>query len=218
MIYFVLIIGILIKFDKFVERVIMRTDKINADAGLKIANPFKTSRTNMTNPFKYQDFEGNDISFKGNTLQYADVFEGYKPSFKGVNKLKMVASSVAGSVTRTYSSMTESIVNFAKRISGWSVSAWNYAKNTNISDLPGIKHVKESIHNIDIKKGIKDTVDSVKSKISIPEWHLGFTDGLRDTWNTMVQKLNHKSITSDVPVAELRELWVNIIEEGKKVA
>ena len=198
----------------------MRTEKVNANAGLKIANPFKTSRTSTTNPFKYQDFEGNDISFKGNTLQYADVFEGYKPNFKGINKLKMVASSVAGSVTKIHSNVTESIVNFAKRIGNRLNSVWEYAKNTN-------KHIKDTIDNSILGRDIvdigKDITNSISAKIKLPEnYHLGWGDSIRETWSTMVNKLSHRKINSDLPVAELREMWVcenaKIAEEGKKVA
>ena len=68
----------------------------------KIANPFKTTRTSTTNPFKYNNFEGN-------TLQFADVFEGFKPSFKAapVNKMRMIASSVTGSMNKIKSSIPE---------------------------------------------------------------------------------------------------------------
>ena len=46
----------------------------------KIANPFRTSRNSTTNPFKYSNFEGN-------TLQFADVFEGFESKKIGKNCL-----------------------------------------------------------------------------------------------------------------------------------
>ena len=50
-----------------------KIDKVSGfNLGQKIANPFKTSRSMSTpNPFKYSNFEGN-------TLPFADVFEGFE--------------------------------------------------------------------------------------------------------------------------------------------
>ena len=49
-----------------------KINKVELNLGQKIANPFKTTRKSDTNPFKYSNFEGN-------TLQFADVFEGFEP-------------------------------------------------------------------------------------------------------------------------------------------
>ena len=78
-----------------------------------------------TNPFKFTNFEGN-------TLQFADVFEGFKPNFKA-NKMRMVASSVAGSMHKMRASIAEPIINFVKRVHSGLTSAWDYASTTNFT-------------------------------------------------------------------------------------
>ena len=79
----------------------------------KKASHIHTQRNSneVTNPFKFTNFEGN-------TLQFADVFEGFKPSFKSThaNKLRMIASSVTGTMSKIKSSIPESIANFVGRI------------------------------------------------------------------------------------------------------
>lgn len=112
-----------------------KINNVGLNLGQKIANPFKTSRNITTpNPFKYSNFEGNSLPF-------ADVFDGFEQ--KKVNKLKMISSSVAGSMTKMKSLLPESIVNFVNRVRGGISSAWNYAKNTNISDIAGIKNISD---------------------------------------------------------------------------
>ena len=88
----------------------------------KIANPFRTSRNSTTNPFKYSNFQGNTLPF-----EYADVFGGAKSN---TNKLRMIASSVAGSMNKMKSSIAEPIINFVNRVSENISSAWQYAKVT----------------------------------------------------------------------------------------
>ena len=85
----------------------MRINNVGLTPNQKCANPFKTSRNSTTNPFQ-------NVNFEGNTLQFADVFEGFQP--KNTSKLKMITSSVAGSMTKLRNSITEPIVNFVKRI------------------------------------------------------------------------------------------------------
>ena len=82
----------------------------------KIANPFRTSRNSTTNPFKYNNFEGTTLPLE----LAADVFAGTKT--EKPNRLKMIATSVTGSMNKMKSSFTESIVNFANRMKervGW---------------------------------------------------------------------------------------------------
>ena len=102
------------------------------------ASPIHTHRNSndVTNPFKFTNFEGN-------TLQFADVFEGFKP--QSSSRLRMIASSAAGAMNKIKSAIPESIANFVRKVktgvtSAWSHvnNAWDYAKNTNISDVPGI--------------------------------------------------------------------------------
>ena len=102
----------------------------------KKANSIHTHRNSneATNPFKFTNFEGN-------TLQFADVFEGFKP--QSASKLRMIASSVAGSMSKMRSSIAEPIVAFVNRVRAGVSHAWEYAKNTNISDIPGVKQTKD---------------------------------------------------------------------------
>ena len=141
-----------------------KINNVGLNLGQKIANPFKTSRNITTpNPFKYSNFEGNSLPF-------ADVFDGFEQ--KKVNKLKMISSSVAGSMTKMKSLLPESIVNFVNRVRGGISSAWNYAKNTNISDIAGIKNISEAWNNTmsmdvaDIGKGLSNSISGLGNSIS----------------------------------------------------
>ena len=109
----------------------------------KIANPFKTARkAGATDPFERNPFMYSN--FEGTTLPFADVFEGFKPSFKG-NKLKMVAASVTGSMTKLKTNIVEPVVNFAKRVYTGTkegvAAAWNLTFRTPISEVPGLKNI-----------------------------------------------------------------------------
>lgn len=133
----------------------------------KIANPFKTSRSSTTNPFKYNNFEGTTLPFELS----ADVFETQK-----TNKLKMVAASVTGSMNKIRSSIAEPIVAFVNRVRTGMTNAWEYAKSTNFSDLPGIRQTKDfllaerhlpEIYGLSsrfntIKEHVVSKIDSVK--------------------------------------------------------
>lgn len=137
-----------------------KINNVGLNLGQKIANPFKTSRNSTTNPFKYSNFEGN-------TLQFADVFEGFEPQ-KNTSKLKMISSSVAGSMTKLTSLLPESIVNFVNRVRDGISNAWNYAKNTNISDVKGIKAINNVMNAdiMDIGKGISSSISNMGKGIS----------------------------------------------------
>ena len=97
----------------------------------RIANQLKTSRNSTTNPFKYQSFEGNTLDVSA----FADVFES--SAVRETSKIKLIAASVAGSINKIKSSITEPIVNFVNRVCGSISSAWDYAKNTSISVVSG---------------------------------------------------------------------------------
>lgn len=169
------------------------------------ANLFRTSRNSTTNPFKYSNFEGN-------TLQFADVFEGFEP--KQTSKLKMIAASVAGSMNKIRTGF-EPIINFVNRIGGGISNAWNYAKNTNVSDLPAIKSFNEFIKTPVCLPEIK-ALTLVKDKISASMDFLN-TDitvigkNVGDKFNTLISKLNKNKISSNMSVAELEALWKNEI-------
>lgn len=209
-----------------------KIDKVSGfNLGQKIANPFKTSRSMSTpNPFKYSNFEGN-------TLPFADVFEGFEN--KNVSKMRMISSSVVGSMNKFRSSITEPIVNFVNRIGAGISNAWNYAKNTNVSDLINF----EGINNVmkmdvkDIGKGISNSISEMNRNISdkmpkfsmpsismpsMPSWNVsssisGLGKGLSDRWSNLVNKINiphHEKISSDMPVCELEARWKSINAES----
>lgn len=206
-----------------------KIDKVSGfNLGQKIANPFKTSRSMSTpNPFKYSNFEGN-------TLPFADVFEGFdnkNVSFKGAsvgNKMRMISSSVMGSMTKFRSSITEPIVNFVNRVTTGISNAWNYAKNTNVSDLTPIKNIHNVMQMdvIDLGKGISNSISNIGKNISekmpsfnMPSLHIGSNisgigKNLSDKWSNMISKINiphHNRISSDMPVCELKSMWENEI-------
>ena len=198
-----------------------KIDKVSGfNLGQKIANPFKTSRSMSTpNPFKYSNFEGN-------TLPFADVFEGFEN--KNVSKMRMISSSVMGSMTKLRSSITEPIVNFVNRIGENLSNAWNYAKNTNVSDLAPIKSIN-NVMQMDVKdlgKGISNSISNMGRNLSekmpsinMPSLHIGSNisgigKNLSDKWSNMISKINiphHNRISSDMPVCELKSMWENEI-------
>lgn len=198
-----------------------KIDKVSGfNLGQKIANPFKTSRSMSTpNPFKYSNFEGN-------TLPFADVFEGFEN--KNVSKMRMISSSVMGSITKFRSSITEPIVNFVNRVTTGISNAWNYAKNTNVSDLTPIKNIHNVMQMdvIDLGKGISNSISNIGKNISekmpsfnMPSLHIGSNisgigKNLSDKWSNMISKINiphHNRISSDMPVCELKSMWENEI-------
>ena len=198
-----------------------KIDKVTGfNLGQKIANPFKTSRSMSTpNPFKYSNFEGN-------TLPFADVFEGFEN--KNVSKVRMISSSVMGSMTKFRSSITEPIVNFVNRVTTGISNAWNYAKNTNVSDLTPIKNIHNVMQMdvIDLGKGISNSISNIGKNISekmpsfnMPSLHIGSNisgigKNLSDKWSNMISKINiphHNRISSDMPVCELKSMWENEI-------
>lgn len=171
----------------------------------KIANPFKTSRNSTTNPFKYSNFEGN-------TLQFADVFEGFEP--KHTNKLRMIASSVTGSMNKMRSRIAEPIVNFVNRVRGGISSAWNYAKETPFSEVPGIKAVNDVLNtpiniNLPSMKGLSNPFAGIKDGISSSVEFLNrdITDigkGMKSQWDALIAKIpSRKHYSANMSVLEL---------------
>ena len=185
-----------------------KIQKIELNLGQKIANPFKTTRKSDTNPFKYSNFEGN-------TLQFADVFEGFEP--KKINKLKMISSSVMGSMAKLRNSITEPIVNFVNRVREGITTTWN----TTVEKV-GLKNLTENLHttgekinavlNYDIGKGISDSISGLGKNISEKLNLTGIGEDLSAKWTSLIGNINHKKISKDMPVAELKELWENEIK------
>ena len=200
----------------------MEIRKLELNLGNKVANPFKTTRKSTTNPFKYNDFEGNTID----PLICADVLV----SFKGKeSKLKMISSSVMGSMTKLRNSITEPIINFVNKVR----DLWDIAKNTNIEFTglkEGISNTTGKIKDIlsyDVGKGISDSLSgigkTITGKISLlNEGITGIGKDLSESWTSLVGKVHHNKISADTPVAELRQMWVNenelIADSVKEVA
>jgi hypothetical protein len=180
----------------------------------RIANQFRTSRNSSTNPFKYQSFEGNTLDISA----FADVFES--SAIKETNKVKLIAASVAGCMHKIRTSITEPIVNFVKRVCGSISSAWDYAKNTNVSDLGIVKNINNGITNIgkfmstpiDIPGSdiIDGAIDGIKTHISsINGSMLDLGKDIGSKWSALVAKVGktHTNISSDMSVSELETMW-----------
>ena len=189
----------------------MKINNVGLNLGQKNVNPFRTSRNSTTNPFLNVSFEGRTLD-----LEFADVFEAKK-----VSKMKMISSSVAGSMNKIRSSIAEPIVNFVNRVREGVSNAWNYAKNTNISDVAGIKNISEALSNINMPnmnlgKNISESMSNIGKSISDKMSFLN-TDvteigkGLSDKWCSLISRVNihHNKITKDTSVAELRSMWQN---------
>lgn len=169
------------------------------------ANLAKTARQNHTNPFQFSNFEGN-------TLQFADVFEGFKPTFKAnpANKLRMVASSVTGSMDKMKSSISESVINFVNRVRGGISNAWEFTTNKPLFYLPGEIAFKNfmtaerhlpSINLSEIGKGISSKIESVSQDAT----NIG--KDMSAKWHDLIAKINPKKYTADTPVSELEQAW-----------
>lgn len=198
----------------------------------------KTSRNSTTNPFQFTNFEGNTLP-----VEFADVFASSKTQ-TGNNKLKMIASSVTGSMNKMKSLIPESIINFVNRVRGGISNAWDYAKNTNISDLgavkafndvmnaeiklPGLKGLSESMSNIG--KGISSHLEFLNTDVTdigkgISEkmefLNSDVTDigkGMGERWTNLISKIHQNKISADMPVAELEQLWKDDIALQTKEA
>ena len=164
-----------------------------------------------TNPFKFTNFEGN-------TLQFADVFEGFKP--QSASKLRMIASSVAGSMSKMRSSIPESIVNFVNKVRSSASNAWAYAKNTNISDVPGIKQTKDfllaerhlpEIYNLSSHMTVmKDAMASRMGRMA----EVG--RGISEKYSNMISNISFhgKHKYANMTVAELETHFAAALAEG----
>ncbi len=186
-------------------------------AKTKKASSIQTHRNSneATNPFKFTNFEGN-------TLQFADVFEGFKP--QSASKLRMIASSVAGSMNKMKSSIAEPIVAFVNRVKSGVSHAWDYAKNTNISDLPGIKQTKDfllaerhlpeiynlSSHITALKEGLTSGVEFMNKDI------LELGRGVSERCKGLVSNISFSSRQryANMSVSELRECLAVALADG----
>ena len=186
-------------------------------AKTKKASSIQTHRNSneATNPFKFTNFEGN-------TLQFADVFEGFKP--QSASKLRMIASSVAGSMSKMKSSIAEPIVAFVNRVKAGVTHAWDYAKNTNISDIPGIKQTKDfllaerhlpEIYNLSSHvTAMKESLSTRMSFLNKDVLELGRE--VSDKCKGMISNISFSSRQryANMSVAELRECLAVALAEG----
>lgn len=210
-------------------------NKVGLNISHKIANPFKTSRSMSTpNPFKYSNFEGN-------TLPFADVFEGFEQKNVTNGKMKMISASVAGSMNKIKSLLPESIVNFVNRVRENISNAWSYAKNTNISDVRGFRTINNIMNTdiVDLGKGLSHSVSNMGKGLSekmsflntdIVDIGKGISNrmsllnndvteigkGLSDRWHSLISSVNHKRINKDTSVAELKSMWLDEIALSNK--
>ena len=175
-----------------------KIQKIELNLTQKIANPFKTTRKSSTNPFKYNDFEGNTLDVSA----FADVFEGTN---KPTGKLKMISASVAGTMTKIRSGITEPIVKFVNRIKAGIDVAKDHARNIQ----EGWNRVKDM--------DIVDLGRDLTNKLNLP--HINLTEMnsvISEKWANLIGKVNRKRINSDTPVAELKTMWLDEIELASK--
>lgn len=203
----------------------------------KIANPFKTSRTSTTNPFKYNNFEGNTLPFE----VAADVFQGTKA--KSADKLRMIASSVTGSMNKMRSSITEPIVNFVNKVRGGISNAWDYAKSTtftgamsdaaisikdtSVSTYRAMADAAVSFKGSKAYRAVADTLNKeIELNINLPqikglsvirEGITGIGSEMKTQWTNLMAKIPSRTrYTADTPVADLRAAWleINALLEG----
>ena len=174
-----------------------------------------------TNPFKFTNFEGN-------TLQFADVFEGFNTSTVKTNKLRMVAASVTGSMNKLRTGF-ESIINFVNRVRGGFTNAiehaknsWEYARTTNIEDVPAIKAMTTAAHeNMMAFRGrISSSMSSMSEGITSKMGYLNkdvveVGRDIKAQWDALIAKIPTKThYTSAMAVSELEAAWRNEIELG----
>lgn len=181
----------------------MRINNVGLNLGQKNINPFKTSRNSTTNPFQ-------NVSFEGNTLPFADVFEGYDSgknvSFEGKSKLKMIASSVAGSMTKMRS-VFEPIVNFANRMGERISKAWDFTWNKSLFVLPGEEACKKVMNTdiVDIGKGIGNKISDLGKGISDKSKNI--SSEIAEKWTSLIGSIkisNGSKYSKETPVEELR--------------
>lgn len=176
---------------------------------VKKASPLHTHRNSneATNPFKFTNFEGN-------TLQFADVFEGFKPNLKATpaNKLRMVATSVAGSMNKVKSIIPESIINFVRKVRSDFSIAWDYAKNTNVSDA-----MSDAAHAIKENHIIKRTSEVLNTPIPMPS--LGLSEKLDNVKRVLNTPINLPSLNITERILAHREAaHHNVLDLGKGIS
>ena len=182
----------------------------------KKVSPMHTHRNSneATNPFKFTNFEGKTLPF-----ECADVFTSFKP--QSSNRLRIIASSVTGSMNKMKSSFTESIVNFANRMKERVSGAINY-----ISEVPVVKQMNEILFTpIQMPK-----IEGINMDIIKDHWAAGREILNRDivdigkevaaTWSNKMPNLvpslafHGRQKYSNMTVAELETHFAAALAEG----
>ena len=181
-------------------------------AKAKKASSIQTHRNSneATNPFKFTNFEGKTLPF-----EYADVFQGFKP--QSASKLRLVASSVAGSMSKMKSNAIESIVNFVRRVKGDISNTL-----TQISEIPLVKKTNEILFTpIEMPKFQMAMLDlaPIKERYNNSILNRDILDLGKDMatkWNGLVSNISFRSRQkySSMSVAELETHLAAALAEG----
>ena len=172
-------------------------DKITAILNTEIKMPFVKARESVHtgNPFK-------DSSFDRFTLP-ADIFEGSE--LKSQNRAKMIMSAIAGSVTNFTKRITEPVSAFCNKVRTNLTSAWNYAKNTTVTECG------QSILNSISELGSR-------AKDSISSYGTNMKNSISEKLASMKKGTETIKISENTPVVELESLWINETELMKGAA
>ena len=178
----------------------------------KKAGSIQTHRNSneATNPFKFTNFEGKTLPF-----EYADVFQSFKP--QSASKLRIIASSVAGSMNKMRSSITEPIINFVHRVSDWTL-----ARKDQLLATPFMKKTNEILFTpIELPKfeGINLNLDGLKERYNSSVLNRDIVDigkGLVVKCNSLVPNISFhgKQKYSNMSVEELRICLADALAEG----
>ena len=127
-------------------------------------------------------------------MQFADVFEMAKPV--QTNKMRMIASSVTGSMNKMKSSITEPIVKFVNKVRENiaafneipAVKSFNEVMNTPIElnvKMPSFKGVTESMATI--KEGLTSKMSYLNRDV------LEVGNDIKARWEALVAKIPSKT-------------------------
>ncbi len=144
----------------------------------------------------------------------------------------MISTTAMIEKNKMKSLLPESIINFVNRVRAGVSHAWNYAKNTNISDVPGFRKVNEILNteiNIPaldgigahmseriagLKNGIKEGISSQVEFLNRDVMDLGRE--MSGKWNAMISKVAFagRQKYANMTVAELETHLAAALAEG----
>ena len=179
---------------------------------LKKAGSIQTHRNSneATNPFKFTNFEGKTLPF-----EYADVFQGFK--HKSASILRIIASSVTGSMNKMRSSITEPIINFVHRVSNWTL-----ARKDELMATPFMKKTNEILFTpIELPKfeGINLDISAIKERYNSSILNRDIVDigrSMMEKCNSLVPSISFhgRQKYSNMTVEELRICLADALAEG----